>query len=286
MGLAFALGLPLVFGLPLALGLAAAGGFIAAIVGLAAADFRVGVATGFAVPVESGVAADLAVAPDLAAVVSGLPAVPDLAVPDLVVPDLVVPDLAGAAFGPAAAPSRDAVFALAVADLAAVFGAATDIDLTAAVSDLVAVVMALVALFIACMAVDIVFAEDVALVAAAVILVAAEVALVAADETFRTMDAAAGTFAEAWRVVLTAVARILAFVIGLRAARLDVLPLADLVPAALAGLRRAAVRVVVRAGTDLPPSRSITEVLFHERRRFTRGRPLSPENNDPQAARK
>ncbi len=101
------------------------------------------------------------------------------------------------------------------------------------------------------------------MVAAAVILVAAEVALVAADETFRTMDAAAGTFAEAWRVVLTAVARILAFVIGPRAARLDVLPLADLVPAALAGLRRAAVRIVVRAGTDLPPSRSITEVLFH-----------------------
>ncbi|HEX4657373.1 MAG TPA: hypothetical protein VH307_08315, partial [Streptosporangiaceae bacterium] len=207
-------------------------------------------------------------------------------VPDLAVPDLAVPDLAGAAFGPAAAPSRDAGFALAVADLAAVFGAATDIDLTAAVSDLVAVVMALVALFIACMAVDIVFAEDVALVAAAVILVAAEVALVAADETFLTMDAAAGTFAEAWRVVLTAVARILAFVTGLRAARLDVLPLADLVPAALAGLRRAAVRVVVRAGTDLPPSRSITEVLFHGRRRFTPGRPLSPENNDPQAARK
>jgi hypothetical protein len=284
--LAFALGLPLVFGLPPALGLAAVGGFIAEIVGLAAADFRVGVATGFGVPVESGVAADLAVAPDLAAAVSGLPAVPDLAVPDLAVPDLAVPDLAGAAFGPAAAPSRDAGFALAVADLAAVFGAATDIDLTAAVSDLVAVVMALVALFIACMAVDIVFAEDVALVAAAVILVAAEVALVAADETFRTMDAAAGTFAEAWRVVLTAVARILAFVTGLRAARLDVLPLADLVPAALAGLRRAAVRVVVRAGTDLPPSRSITEVLFHGRRRFTPGRPLSPENNDPQAARK
>jgi hypothetical protein len=220
---------------------------------------------------------DLAV-PDLA--VPDL-AVPDLAVPDLAVPDLAVPDLAGAAFGPAAVPSRDAVFALAVADLAAVFGAATDIDLTAAVSDLVALVMALVALFIACMAVDIVFAEDVALVAAAVILVAAEVALVAADETFRTMDAAAGTFAAAWRVVLTAVARILAFVIGPRAARLDALPLADLVPAALAGLRRAAVRVVVRAGTDLPPSRSITEVLFHERRRFTRGWPLSPENNGP-----
>jgi hypothetical protein len=240
LGLAFALGLPLVFGLPLAL------------------------------LVDPGVEADLAFAPDLAAVVSGLRAVPDLA----------VPDLAAAAFGPAA------VFALAVADLAAVFGAATDIDLTAAVSDLVALVMALVALFIACMAVDIVFAEDVALVAAAVILVAAEVALVAADETFRTIDAATGTLAEAWRVVLTAVARILAFVIGLRAARLDALPLADLVPVALAGLRRAAVRVVVRAGTDLPPSRSITEVLFHERRRFTPGRPLSPENNDPQAARK
>jgi hypothetical protein len=123
--------------------------------------------------------------------------------------------------------------------------------------------MALAALFIACMAADIALAEDVALVAAAVILVAAEVTLVAADETVRTADA--GTLAEA----LAGVARVLVVVFGLGAARLDALPLADLVPAALAGLRRAAVRAVVRAGTDLPPSRSITEVLFHERRRLT-----------------
>jgi hypothetical protein len=104
------------------------------------------------------------------------------------------------------------------------------------------------------------------LVAAAVILVAAEVTLVAADETVR---AAVGALAGALRVVLVAVARVLAFVIGLAATRLDALLLVDPLRAALAGLRRAAVRGVVRAGTDLPPSRSITVVLFHGRHRFT-----------------
>ena len=66
-------------------------------------------------------------------------------------------------------------------------------------------------------------------------------------------------------VVLAAVVRVLAFVIGRAAARLETLLLVDPLRAALAGLLRAGVRGVVRAGTDLPPSRSITVVLFHER---------------------
>jgi hypothetical protein len=139
------------------------------------------------------------------------------------------------------------------ADLVPVAGAgaaglAVDIALAAAVSDFVAAVIALVAVFIACKAVDIVLAEVVAFVAAAVILVAAFVTLVAADETVRAALAADGAVLDAVdRVVLPAVALL----------RLDVL-LADLVLVLLAVLRRAGVRVVVRAGTDLPPSRSIT----------------------------
>jgi hypothetical protein len=133
------------------------------------------------------------------------------------------------------------------------------------------------------MAVAIVLADDVAFVAAAVIFVAAVVTLVAADETVRTADAPVGVFAEALRVVVTAVVRVLALVCGRRAARLDVLPLVDLV---LAGLRRAAVRVVVRAGTDLPPSRSITEVLFHEWRRLTHPLAVIAREQWSQAARK
>jgi hypothetical protein len=138
----------------------------------------------------------------------------------------------------------------AAADLAAVAGApagglAADIALAAAVSDFVAAVIALVALFIACMAVDIVRADDVAFVAAAVILVAALVTLEAADETVRAAFAVDGAFLDAVvRVVPAAAAP----------ARLDALLLAGLVPVLLAGVRRAAVRVVVRAGTDLPPS--------------------------------
>jgi hypothetical protein len=126
-------------------------------------------------------------------------------------------------------------------------GLAVDIALAAAVSDFVAAVIALVAVFIACKAVDIVLAEVVAFVAAAVILVAAFVTLVAADETVRAALAADGAVLAVDRVVPPAVVLL----------RLDVL-LADLVFGLLA-VRRAAVRVVVRAGTDLPPSRSITE---------------------------
>jgi hypothetical protein len=136
------------------------------------------------------------------------------------------------------------------------------------------------------MAVAIVLADDVAFVAAAVIFVAAVVTLVAADETVRTADAPVGVLAEALRVVVTAVVRVLALVCGRRAARLDVLPLVDRVRAALAGLRRAAVRVVVRAGTDLPPSRSITEVLFHEWRRLTHPLAVIAREQWSQAARK
>jgi hypothetical protein len=268
----------------------------AALPDLAAAEDGRGVAEGFAARTDLA----LEVGPDLAAVVADLAgpdlavpdlAVPDLAVPDLAVPDLAVPDLADAVFDPAAVRDVDAVLGLAVVlDLAEVLGdvagVAADAVLTAAVSDLAAVVMALVAVFIACMAVAIVLADDVAFVAAAVIFVAAVVTLVAADETVRTADAPVGVLAEALRVVVTAVVRVLALVCGRRAARLDVLPLVDRVRAALAGLRRAAVRVVVRAGTDLPPSRSITEVLFHEWRRLTHAMAVIAREQWSQAARK
>jgi hypothetical protein len=131
---------------------------------------------------------------------------------------------------------------LAVVAVAAADGLAADIALAAAVSDFVAADIALVALFIACMAVDIVRADDVAFVAAAVILVAALVTFEAADETVRAAFAVDGAFLDAVvRVVPEALAR------------LDVL-LDGLVAVLLAVVRRAAVRVVVRAGTDLPPS--------------------------------
>jgi hypothetical protein len=292
---ALGFGLPFDFSLPLALGLALACGFTAAMAGpvplpeLAAAEDDRVVAAGFAVRTDLALELGPAEAPELAA------AVPDLAVPARAVPDLAVlaragldravPDLAGAVF--AAVRDVDAVLGLAVVlVLADVLVDAAGAVLTAAVSDLAAVVMALVALFIACMAVAIVLADDVALVAAAVIFVAAVVTLVAADETVRTADAGVAVFAEALRVVETAVARVLALVCGRRAARLDVLPLVDLVRAPLAGVRRAAVRVVVRAGTDLPPSRSITQVLFHERRRLTHPVAVIAREQWSQAARK
>ena len=228
-------------------------GRIAPILGLAA----LGLPFVLGLPLASDFIAaidDLAAAPDFSAAVFARGAAAGFTVRveavfaevAAVIPDLAA-DLAGVVFVLAA------VFGLAVVlDLAGIFGAASDTSLTAAVSDLVAAVMALLALFIACMAVDIVFADD--------------VALVAADETVR---AAAGALAEALRVVLAVVVRMLAFVIGRAAARLETLLLVDPLRAALAGLRRAGVRGVVLAGTDLPPSRSITVVLFHERHRFT-----------------
>jgi hypothetical protein len=256
-----ALGLPFVFSLPLALAFRAGRALteppvgLAAVPGLAAAVFGRGAAVGFAARVDLAFGADAPVVAGLAAAVDRA-AVPGLAPPDLAVPGLALADLADALFGLAT-----------VAVRAGVFGAVADTAWTAAVSDLVAEVIALLALFIACMAVDIALAEDVAFVAAAVILVAADVTLVAAVDTVRTADAP-GAFAEALRVVAS-VARAPAVVCGLRTARLAVLPLVDPVRAALAGLRRGAVWAVVRAGTDLPPARSITEVLFHAQRRFT-----------------
>jgi hypothetical protein len=165
-------------------------------------------------------------------------------------------------------------------------GRTVDMVLAAAVSDLAAVVIAFVAVFIACMAVDMVLAEDVALVAAAVIFVAAEVTFVAADETVRAAAAVDGAPTDdVARVDLDLVVLALvvpAVLLGRLAARDGVLLLVDLVRA-LAAVRRAVVRVVVRAGTDLPPSRSITEVLFHEQRRFTRPMTLLPGEQWPQA---
>jgi hypothetical protein len=227
------LGLAVLFGFAVAFGLAAV------------LDFRV-VVFALAVVLAAGRALVVRV---LALVVRDLTAVRALAPAGLTVRDLA----------PAGLTVRDlaVLFGLAVAlglaVLATAAGLADDMVLAAVVSDLAAVVMALVAVFIACMAVDIVLAEELAFVAAAVILLAAEVTLVAADETVRAAEAADGAVLDALRVVLTAVALVLPLVFGRLAARLDALRLVDRVRVAVAGLRRAAVRVVVRAGTDLPP---------------------------------
>jgi hypothetical protein len=218
---------------------------LAAVLDVAVLDFAAAVfgrpaVVGLATRVERDVPADRADAVDLAAVLAGLAARRVLAA---VVRALAVPaglaedrDLLALDFGAAAG------IALAV-----------DIVLAAAVSDFAAVVMAFVAVFIACMAVDIVLAEDVALVAAAVILLAADVTLVAADETVRAATCADGVLLLAVvRVALVAVVLVVALFFGRLAVRLGALPLVDRVRA-LAGLRRAAVRAVVRAGTDLPP---------------------------------
>jgi hypothetical protein len=187
--------------------------------------------------------ADLA-ADDLAAVLAGLAVRRALAavVLEAVVLALAVPV--------GLAEERDLV---ALDLVAAGIALAVDIVFAAAVSDFAAVVMAFVAVFIACMAVDIVLAEDVALVAAAVILVAADVTLVAADETVRAATCADGVVLLAVvRLALVVVVLVVALFFGRLAVRFGALPLVDRVRA-LAGLRRAAVRAVVRAGTDLPP---------------------------------
>lgn len=218
-----------------------------AVLDFAAAVFGRAAVAGLATRVERAVLPDRADAVDLAADFAGLavrralaPVVRALAV---VVRALAVPaglaedrDLLALDFGAAAG------IALAV-----------DIVLAAAVSDFAAVVMAFVAVFIACMAVDIVLAEDVALVAAAVILLAADVTLVAADETVRAATCADGVLLLAVvRLALVVVVLVVALFFGRLAVRLGALPLVDRVRA-LAGVRRAALRAVVRAGTDLPP---------------------------------
>jgi hypothetical protein len=218
-----------------------------AVLDFAAAVFGRAAVAGLATRVERAVLPDRADAVDLAADFAGLavrralaPVVRALAV---VVRALAVPaglaedrDLLALDFGAAAG------IALAV-----------DIVLAAVVSDFAAVVMAFVAVFIACMAVDIVLAEDVALVAAAVILLAADVTLVAADETVRAATCVDGVLLLAVvRLALVVVVLVVALFFGRLAVRLGALPLVDRVRA-LAGVRRAAVRAVVRAGTDLPP---------------------------------
>ncbi len=218
-----------------------------AVLDFAAAVFGRAAVAGLATRVERAVLPDRADAVDLAADFAGLavrralaPVVRALAV---VVRALAVP--AGLA------EDRD----LLALDFAAAAGIAlaVDIVLAAAVSDFAAVVMAFVAVFIACMAVDIVLAEDVALVAAAVILLAADVTLVAADETVRAATCADGVLLLAVvRLALVVVVLVVALFFGRLAVRLGALPLVDRVRA-LAGVRRAALRAVVRAGTDLPP---------------------------------
>ena len=252
------------------------------------ADCRLGllaVDLGLSLPcAPAGCVLRRAVPRDFAAALRDRDAVEDLAVvpgpdvpADLAAPLLVRDD------EPAFAVLRDLPAAVRGAASAVIF--TDDIVLAAAVSDFAAVVMALVAVFIACMALDIVLADDVALVAAAVILVAADVTLVAADETVRAATAADGALPLAVvRVDLLAVVLVVGCVLGRLAVRLVVLPLADRVRL-LAGVRRAAVRALVRAGTDLPPSRSITGVLFHPQQRFTH-RWLSQLGNNGRKQRK
>jgi hypothetical protein len=60
-----------------------------------------------------------------------------------------------------------------------------------------------------------------------------------------------------------------------------VLLLVDLVRALPERVLRAGVRVVVRAGTDLPPVLINYGVLFHARQRFTHPMGVSPQNNGP-----
>jgi len=203
---------------------------------------------GLATRVDRAVLADRADAVDLAAVPAGLAVRRTLAA---VVRALAVVVRAFLAVPAGLAEDRD----LLALDFGAAAGIAlaVDIVLAAAVSDFAAVVMAFVAVFIACMAVDIVLAEDVALVAAAVILLAADVTLVAADETVLAATCADGVLLLAVvRLALVVVVLVVALFFGRLAVRLGALPLVDRVRA-LAGLRRAAVRAVVRAGTDLPP---------------------------------
>ena len=216
---------------------------LAAVLDLVAVFGRDAVA-GLAALAVRAVPADFA-ADDLAVVLAGLAVRLALAavVLEAVVLALVVPV--------GLAEERDLVALDFVA--AAGIALAVDIVFAAAVSDFAAVVMAFVAVFIACMAVDIVLAEDVALVAAAVILVAADVTLVAADETVRAATCADGVVLLAVvRLALVTVVLVVALFFGRLAVRFGALPLVDRVRA-LAGLRRAAVRAVVRAGTDLPP---------------------------------
>jgi hypothetical protein len=127
-------------------------------------------------------------------------------------------------------------------------GFVADIFLAAPVSAFAATVMALVAVLIACRAVDRVLADDVALVAAELILVAAEVTCTAADETVLAADADVGALL---LLAFTFVAVPTFF--ALLTLRLAALRVTDLVRLELAVLRRAAVRVAVCTGTDLPP---------------------------------
>jgi hypothetical protein len=79
------------------------------------------------------------------------------------------------------------------------------------------------------------------------------VTLVAADETVRAAEAVDGAvFLADERLALVAVVLVVALFCGRLAVRLGALPFVDRLRAP-AGLRRVAVRAVVRAGTDLPP---------------------------------
>src|ERR1017187_10487199 len=221
---------------------------------------------GFAVPAALAPAdLRLAVVPDLAAVaalpatafglavVFGFTVVPALAAL-LALP--VVLAFAVLAFAILAfAVLAFAVLAFADAGFGFAAGLATDIVFAAAVRALAAVVIAFVAVFIACMAMDIVLADEVAFVAAAVILVAAEVTLVAAEDTVRAAAIAVGAaLLAAERVVFAAVVLQPVLAFGRAAAPFAAGALVDLPRAVLAVPRRAAARVIVFAGTELPPS--------------------------------
>jgi hypothetical protein len=266
---ALALPLPLVFGLVVeVLACALTVERLAAVLDRVAVVFGRDAVAGLAVLVDRAVLADFA-ADDLAVVLAGLAvrlalaAVVRAAVVRAAVVRAAVVRVRALAVLRALAAVRVLAVPVGLAEerdlvaldfrAAAGMALAVDIVFAAAVSDFAAVVMAFVAVFIACMAVDIVLAEDVALVAAAVILVAADVTLVAADDTVRAATCADGVVLLAVvRLALVTVVLVVALFFGRLAVRFGALPLVDRVRA-LAGLRRAAVRAVVRAGTDLPP---------------------------------
>ena len=155
-------------------------------------------------------------------------------------------------------------------------GIAADMALAASDSDFTAVSIALVALLMARSALVIVFAESVAWVAAVFSFAAAFVTLVAADETSRGVTVpAALAGVRVVRFAAEPVVRLaVADVVRVAVVRLAVV-VAALVPLALARWR-AGFAAAVSVGTELPLSRSVTEVSFHVAECFTPGSDVPP----------
>ena len=147
-------------------------------------------------------------------------------------------------------------------------GIAADMTLAASDSDFTAVSIALVALVMARSALVIVFAESVAWVAAVFSFAAAFVTLVAADETSRGVTVPAALAGV--RVVRFAAEPVVRLAVAdvVRVAVVRLAVVAAFVPLALARWR-AGFAAAVSVGTELPLSRSVTEVSFHVAEWFT-----------------